>query len=236
MKENKIQWGMTIDLDLCVGCQACTLACKQENNVSFVSQEQAKMGRAIEWNQVIHSVSGEIPHLKTRFLPRLCNHCEHPLCTKVCPVGATYKNPEGLVAQIYTRCIGCRFCTVACPYTARYFNWYPPKWPEEMKKSLNPAVYVREKGVVEKCTFCSQRIREARYKAKDEGRELRDGDVIPACVETCPTKARIFGNMADPNSKVSELSRSPRAFKLMENLGTEPKVIYLTERAWNESR
>jgi molybdopterin-containing oxidoreductase family iron-sulfur binding subunit len=235
MKKAKIQWGMTIDLDLCIGCQACTVACKQENNIPFVSQEQAKMGRIIQWNELIHTVEGEPPHTRLRYLPRLCNQCEKPACTKVCPVGATYLNPEGLVAQIYTRCIGCRFCTVACPYTARYFNWYEPEWPGEMKRSLNPEVYVRDKGVVEKCTFCSQRIRAAKDRAKDEGRELRDGDVIPACVETCPTRARVFGNLADPESRVAKMSRSPRAFRLMEHLGTEPKVFYLTERAWNES-
>jgi molybdopterin-containing oxidoreductase family iron-sulfur binding subunit len=235
MEKEKIQWGMVIDLDICIGCQACTLACKQENNVPFVSPDQAKMGRSIQWNQLIPIMEEEFPHARLRYLPRLCNHCAEPPCVKVCPVGATYQNPEGLTAQIYTRCIGCRFCTVACPYTARYFNWYNPEWPEEMKRSLNPEVYVRTKGVVEKCTFCSQRIRAAKDRAKDEGRELRDGDVIPACVETCPTKARVFGNLADPESMVSRLSRSPRAYKLLEHLGTEPKVIYLTERAWNES-
>ncbi|MEE9504929.1 MAG: 4Fe-4S ferredoxin, partial [Thermodesulfobacteriota bacterium] len=122
-----------------------------------------------------------------------------------------------------------------CPYGARYFNWYEPEWPQEMKRSLNPDVYLRTKGVVEKCTFCSQRIRLAKDRAKDEERELKDGDVIPACVETCPTKARVFGNLADPESQVSKLSRSPRGLKLLEHLGTEPKVIYLTERTWNES-
>ncbi|MCK5420848.1 MAG: 4Fe-4S dicluster domain-containing protein, partial [Deltaproteobacteria bacterium] len=181
------------------------------------------------------TMEGEFPHIKSRYLPRLCNHCAEPACVKVCPVGATYRNPEGLVAQIYTRCIGCRFCTVACPYGARYFNWYEPEWPQEMKRSLNPDVYLRTKGVVEKCTFCSQRIRLAKDRAKDEERELKDGDVIPACVETCPTKARVFGNLADPESQVSKLSRSPRGLKLLEHLGTEPKVIYLTERTWNES-
>lgn len=235
MEKEKIQWGMVIDLDLCVGCQACTLACKQENNISFVSHKQAKMGRNIQWNQLITMIEGEFPHTRSRYLPRLCNHCKKPPCVKVCPVGATYQNPEGLTAQIYTRCIGCRFCTVACPYTARYFNWYEPEWPEEMRRSLNPEVYIRKKGVVEKCTFCSQRIRSAKDRAKDEGRELKDGDIIPACVETCPTKARVFGNLADPESLVSKLSRSRRALKLLEHLGTEPKVIYLTERTWNES-
>jgi Fe-S-cluster-containing dehydrogenase component len=235
MEKSKIQWGMLIDLDLCVGCQACTLACKQENNIPPTSPEEAKMGRAIQWNELIHTVEEEFPHTKIRYLPRLCNHCANPPCVKVCPVGATYKNPDGLTAQIYTRCIGCRFCTVACPYTARYFNWYDPKWPEEMKRALNPEVYVRTKGVAEKCTFCSQRIRAAQDRAKDEERELEEGDVIPACVETCPTKARVFGNLANPESMVSKLARSRRAFRLMENLGTEPSVIYLTERTWDES-
>ena len=235
MENSKIQWGMVIDLDLCIGCQACTVACKQENNISFVPHKQAKMGRTIQWNQLIPTVVKESHHTKVRYLPRLCNHCEKPACIKVCPVSATYKNPEGLVGQIYSRCIGCRYCTVACPYTARYFNWYKPEWPEEMKRSLNPEVSIRIRGVVEKCTFCFHRIRAAKDRAKDEERELRDGDIIPACVETCPTKARVFGNLADPKSKVAIFSRSPRAFKLEEHLGTEPKVIYLTERTWDES-
>ena len=235
MKPEKIKWGMVIDLDLCIGCQACTVACKQENNIPFVSSDQARMGRAIQWNQFITTVEDPLPHTKVRYLPRLCNHCEHPPCVKVCPVEATYQNPEGLTAQIYTRCIGCRFCTVACPYGARFFNWYEPEWPDEMKSALNPDVYIRTKGIVEKCTFCVQRIRAAKDKAKDEDRELKDGDVIPACVETCPTKARVFGNLADPHSAVSTLSRSPRALKLLEHLGTEPKVVYLTERTWDES-
>jgi molybdopterin-containing oxidoreductase family iron-sulfur binding subunit len=235
MKKAKIQWGMVIDLDLCIGCQACTVACKQENNVSFVSQEQAKMGRAIQWNQLIPTVLEELHHIKVRYLPRLCNHCSNPPCVNVCPVEATYQNPEGLVGQIYSRCIGCRYCTVGCPYTARYFNWYKPEWPEEMKKSLNPEVSIRTRGVVEKCTFCSQRIRAAKDKAKDEEREVQDGEIIPACAETCPTKARVFGNLADPESKVAKLAKSPRAFKLEEHLGTEPKVIYLSEKSWDES-
>jgi molybdopterin-containing oxidoreductase family iron-sulfur binding subunit len=222
---------MVIDLDLCDGCHACTVACKQENNIPSVPPDQAQMGRAIQWNQFMPIIEGEFPRVKVRYIPRLCNHCEKPPCVKVCPVGATYRNEEGLVGQIYSRCIGCRFCTVACPYTARYFNWYEPEWPTPMRRSLNPEVHVRPKGVVEKCTFCTQRIRAAKDRAKDEGRELKDGDVIPACAETCH---RVFGNLADPNSQVGKLARSPRAFQLLEHLGTHSKVIYLTERNWYE--
>jgi molybdopterin-containing oxidoreductase family iron-sulfur binding subunit len=161
-------------------------------------------------------------------------HCDNPPCVKVCPVGATYRNPEGLVGQIYARCIGCRYCTAACPYTARYFNWYEPSWEPPREKSLNPDVYVRPKGVVEKCSFCVHRIRKAQRKAKDENREIEDGEIIPACAETCPSEAIYFGDLDDPESKVSKLANSRRAFRLEEFLGTDPKVIYLREGEWSE--
>ncbi len=227
-----MRFGMVIDLDKCTGCQACVIACRAENNVAAAGPEEAAKGRAILWMHQLPVVEGELPNVRERFIPVLCNHCEDPPCVKVCPVKATYKNPDGVVAQIYTRCIGCRFCTVACPYTRRYFNWYPPQWPEEMKAQLNPDVYVRIQGIVEKCTFCSQRIRAGKDKAKQENRQVRDGDIIPACVEICPAKAMFFGDMDDPNSMVANLERSPRAFRLLEDLGTRPKVIYLSEGEW----
>lgn len=229
-----VRWGMVIDLDKCTACQACTVACRQENNVPFAGPEQARLGRGIFWNEVIPIVEEEFPPLKAKFIPRPCMHCDKPPCIKVCPVGATYKNPEGIVGQIFARCIGCRYCTVACPYTARYFNWAKPSWPEGMEKYLNPDVSIRPKGVVEKCIFCVQRIKKARDRAKDEGRELRDGDVVTACVQTCPAGARYFGDLDDPNSQVSRLARSRRAFRLQEHLGTHPKVIYLMEGEWYE--
>jgi molybdopterin-containing oxidoreductase family iron-sulfur binding subunit len=224
---------MVIDLDKCTGCQACVVACRAENNVPFAGEEQAAMGRAILWMRVLPMMEGEYPRVSMRFIPMLCQHCDKPPCVKVCPVGATYRNPEGLIAQIYSRCIGCRFCTVACPYTQRYFNWYSPQWPEGMANYLNPDVFIRPRGVVEKCSFCVHRIRKAKDRAEAEDRSLRDGEVVPACVQTCPAEAMYFGDLDDPESLVSRLARSRRAFKLLEHLGTEPKVIYLSEGEWH---
>lgn len=223
------RWGMVIDLDKCTGCQACVVACKVENNVPFAEPEEAARGRTISWMEVITTVEGEYPNIKIRYVPRPCMHCDNPPCTKVCPTRATYKNPEGLVAQIYPRCIGCRYCTNNCPYTVKYFNWYPPQWPAEMEASLSPDVSIRPKGVVEKCTFCHHRLQKAKEAVHAEGRELRDGDYVPACVEICPSDAMVFGDLDDPNSSVYRLARSGRAFRLMEELGTEPKVYYLRE-------
>ena len=227
------RWGMVIDLDKCTACQACVVACRAENNVPFAGEEEANKGRAILWMNMLSVVEGEYPRVQGRFIPMPCQQCDDPPCIKVCPVGATYKNPEGVVGQIYTRCIGCRFCTVACPYTARYFNWHDPKWPASMANYLNPNVYVRPRGIVEKCSFCSHRIQKAKEEAKAEGRELKDGEVKTACVQNCPAQAMYFGDLDDPNSVVSQLARSRRAFKLQEDLGTHPKVIYLSEEEWD---
>jgi Fe-S-cluster-containing dehydrogenase component len=223
------RWGMVIDLDKCSACQACVVACQAENNVAIIGPEEAAKGRTIHWIELIPYIEGEYPHIKARLLPRPCMHCDNPPCTKVCPVYATYINEEGLVGQINHRCIGCRYCTTACPYTVKYFNWYPPEWPKEMKSSLNRDVSIRTKGVVEKCTFCSHRLLRAREKAKIEGRGLLPEDYIPACVQACPSGAMYFGDLNDLNSTVSTLSRERRAFRLLEELGTEPKVIYLSE-------
>jgi molybdopterin-containing oxidoreductase family iron-sulfur binding subunit len=148
---------------------------------------------------------------------------------KVCPVGATFLNEEGIVGQIFSRCIGCRYCTTACPYTARYFNWREPQWPEPMAKHLNPDVSVRPKGVVEKCTLCHHRLQNARDQARAEKRPLRPDEYTPACVDACPCGAMIFGDLSNPNSEVAKLAHGRRAMKLLEDLGTEPKVIYLRE-------
>ncbi|MEE9534438.1 MAG: 4Fe-4S dicluster domain-containing protein, partial [Acidimicrobiia bacterium] len=167
---------------------------------------------------------------KMKMLPRPCMHCDKPPCIRVCPVRATYKSEDGIVGQIYSRCIGCRYCTTACPYTLRYFNWYRPEWPEPMAEGLNPDVSVRPKGVVEKCTFCHHRLIRARDQARFEGRSLRPGEYVPACVEACPAGAMTFGDLDDPDSAVSRLAESRRAHRLLEDLGTEPKVIYLQEK------
>lgn len=227
------RWGMVIDLDKCTACQACVVACKAENNVPFSSPEEAEKRRIISWMSILPVIEGEYPNLRARFVPRPCMHCENPPCVKVCPVGATYKNEEGLIAQVYTQCIGCRYCTNNCPYTLKYFNWFPPQWPEEMKAYLNPDVSIRSKGVVEKCTFCHHRLQRAREKARAENRRLKEGDYVPACVQTCPAEALYFGDLDDPKSSVANLIRNPRAFRLLEELGTEPKVYYLSEGEWH---
>ncbi|MHC4093044.1 MAG: 4Fe-4S dicluster domain-containing protein [Planctomycetota bacterium] len=224
------RWGMVIDLDRCTGCQACVIACQAENNIPPPQQDQAEMGRSISWMQLATNVEGEYPNVKMKMLPRPCMHCDEPPCIKVCPVRATYKSEDGIIGQIYSRCIGCRYCTTACPYTLRYFNWYRPEWPEPMTEGLNPDVSVRPKGVVEKCTFCHHRLIRARDQAKFEGRPLRPGEYVPACVEACPPKAMTFGDLDDPYSEVSKLAESRRAHRLLEDLGTEPKVIYLQEK------
>ncbi len=215
-------WGMVIDLDRCTGCQACVMACKAENNVPPVGARQAARGRTISWMHVLREESEE----RMRFLPRPCLQCDDPPCIKVCPVYATYRNPEGIVAQVYARCIGCRFCMAACPYNAKYFNWlrYQREGPGQ-----NPDVSVRPKGVVEKCTFCHHRLQKVRERALAEQRDLTPGEYVTACAEACPTGAIVFGDLSDAGSEVARLARSPRAFRLGEELGTRPKVIYLAE-------
>jgi Fe-S-cluster-containing dehydrogenase component len=228
-KSNKPQWAMVIDLDRCTGCEACVVACRVENNIPTVGPEEAAKGRSINWIRIERYFEGEYPDVKVKFMPVLCQHCEEAPCEPVCPVYATYHTDEGLNAQVYNRCVGTRYCANNCPYTVRFFNFFDPKWDAPLEKALNPEVSVRARGVMEKCTFCIQRIRKGEEKAKDEGREVRDGDVVPACVQTCPTRAMYFGNIADPESEVSKLSKSNRASRLLEELGTKPRVIYLNK-------
>ncbi len=231
------RWAMAIDLDRCTACQACVVACQVENNVPPTGADEAKRGRAISWMRLVpmrvESAEGHLgPEPAPSLIPVPCMHCENPPCTKVCPVQATQKDSQGLVAQVYPRCIGCRYCTTACPYTVREFNWTQPLWPEPMATALNPDVSIRPKGVVEKCSFCHHRLQLAEDLARLEGRELADGDYLPACVESCPAGAMAFGDLENPHSEVALLEQSPRAFRLLEELGTRPKVIYLSKGEW----
>jgi len=222
------RWGMVIDLDKCTACGSCIVACSSENNLILGSPQEAAMNRVIRWLKILPMDEGEYPSPKQRLVPLPCQQCDDPPCTKVCPVYATYRNPEGIVGQVYARCIGCRYCVNACPYTCKEFNWRTPEWPEEMSAGLNPDVSVRPRGVVEKCLFCHHRLQRAKEKAASDGnRPLADADYQPACVEVCPAKAIVFGDLNNSASAVSSLSKDDRAFHLLEELGTNPKVTYL---------
>ncbi len=228
-KQNEIsrRWGMVIDLDRCTGCQACVVACHAENNVPVVGEQEAARGHSMHWIRIERYWEGEYPNVKARFMPVLCQHCGEAPCEPVCPVFATYHTPEGLNALVYNRCIGTRFCGAACPYKVRVFNWFRPDFPEPLDQQLNPDVSVRQRGIIEKCSFCVQRIRRVELDADASGREVEDGEVQPACVQSCPPSALIFGDLNDPESEASQLARSRRAFRLLDNLGTDPAVIYL---------
>lgn len=227
------RWGMVIDLAKCTGCQACVVACQVENNIPCVEPEEALQGRVMAWMGVLPEIVGDRTKLTMRLMPLPCVHCDHPPCIRVCPVGATGISPEGIVRQIFARCIGCRYCTNACPYTRRTFNWYRPEFPGQLSNALNPDVSVRPKGVVEKCTLCHHRLLHAREQADSEGRPLAEGDYVPACVEVCPANAMYFGDLDDPGSQVAQLVRTPRSFHYLEELGTEPKISYLSEGEWS---
>lgn len=228
------RWGMAVDLDRCTGCEACVVACRAENNIPTVGEEQAQKGRAIHWIRVERYYEGEFPDVRVRFQPVLCQQCANAPCEPVCPTYASYHTDEGLNGQIYNRCIGTRYCGNACPYTVRFFNFFNPAWDKPLHLQLNPDVSVRQVGVMEKCTFCVQRIKSAEIRAHEEKRELRDGEPAPACVQSCPPKALVFGDLNDPESEVSRMARSRRGIKLLGELGTQPVVTYLERNDWND--
>ncbi len=219
------RWAMVIDLDRCTGCGACVVACNAENNVAIVGKKRVLEGREMSWLRIERYFEDEEPTV--RFIPMLCQHCDNAPCEPVCPVYAPHHSAEGLNNQIYNRCIGTRFCSQNCPYKVRRFNWFTFTRPEPLNWQLNPDVTVRQKGVMEKCSFCVQRIKESKNRAKNEGRKVRDGEITPACSQTCPTGAFIFGNLKDPKSRISSLIRDPRAYQVLGNLNTKPAVIYL---------
>jgi len=225
------RWGMAIDLDLCTGCSACIAACYVENNVPISGHDDHMNGREMSWLRMepFYDDHTEVPTIR----PMLCQHCSNAPCESVCPVFATYHSPEGLNAQIYNRCVGTRYCANNCPYKVRRFNWFDYKRITPLNTTRNPEVSVRGRGVMEKCSFCVQRIRKARDHAKDEGRKILDGEVTPACAQTCPTEAISFGNLLDEESTVSKMAHSDRNYRVLDTLGTQPAVHYLRNK-WEE--
>jgi len=229
------QWGMVIDVDRCIGCQACVVACRSENNIPTVGEEQVARGRIMDWIHIERTFSQgsnipdefEYPQGTAEFVPMLCQQCGNAPCESVCPVFASTHTFDGLNAQVYNRCVGTRFCAINCPYHVRVFNFYPPTFPHPLEQQLSPDVTVRASGVMEKCTFCVQRIRKAETDSGLSGEPIEDGQLRPACVQSCPTTAIIFGDLNDPESAVSKAAQSMRAKKIYEDLDTKPHVIYL---------
>ena len=215
-------WGYAVDEDLCTGCGACVAACYIENNCSLSGRDEHLKGREMSWLRVEPYYEEE-----ANFVLMPCQQCENAPCEPVCPVRATYHNDEGLNVQVLNRCVGTRFCSNNCPYKVRRFNWLDYKWVEPLDRILNPDLSVRGKGVMEKCTFCYHRIRRARINATLEGRKIREGEVLPACAQTCPTGAIVFGNLLEGTSRVSKIANSKHSFRVLEELGTEPKVWHL---------
>jgi len=224
---------MAVDLDRCTGCGACVVACRAENNIPTAGADQAGRGRAMHWIRIERYWEGEFPDVRVKFRPVLCQHCENAPCEPVCPTYASHHTEDGLNAQVYNRCIGTRYCANACSYNVRFFNFHNPEWDKPLHLQLNPDVSVREAGVMEKCTFCVQRINAAKLQSKAENRPVQDGEVQPACVQSCAADALVFGDLNDPDSRVSRLSQSPRGSKLLEELGSRPKITYLQRGAWD---
>ena len=227
---SKHQWGMAVDLNACVGCNACVVACTSENNVQMVGKEQIAVGREMSWIRLDRYFTGDsVENAGMVVQPLMCQHCENAPCESVCPVAATVHSPDGLNVMVYNRCIGTRYCANNCPYKVRRFNYF--QWtttlPTQVQMAQNPDVTMRFRGVMEKCTFCIQRVRQAGIAARQDGRPIADGEVKTACQQVCAANAITFGNLVDAESEVVAHKSNPRAYELLAELSVKPRTSYL---------